>query len=130
MAVTREDLDRLSYRIIGAAIEVHRHIGPGLLERAYVECLAREFRIQGIDFARELSIPVLYKGDPLECGYRLDFLVEREFPLELKTVDHVLPVHEAQVLTYLRLLDKRLGLLINFNVPALAKGIHRIANNF
>ena len=128
--MTHEELDRLSYRIIGAAVEVHRHIGPGLLERAYVECLAREFQIQGICFTRELSIPVIYKETPLDCGYRLDFLVENEFPLELKTVEHVLPVHQAQVLTYLRLLKMPVGLLLNFNVPALVKGIHRVVNNF
>lgn len=81
-------------------------------------------------FIRELAVPIFYKGTPLECGYRLDFLVEDELLLELKTVEHMLPVHEAQVLTYLRLLNKRLGLLLNFNVPAWAKGIHRIANNF
>ncbi|HEV8124933.1 MAG TPA: GxxExxY protein [Gemmatimonadales bacterium] len=128
--MSHEELDRLSYRIIGAAIEVHRHIGPGLLGRAYAECLAHEFRLQRITFARELSIPVVYKGAQLDCGYRLDFLIEDEFPLELKTVEQVLPVHEAQVLTYLRLLKLPLGLLLNFNVPALVKGIHRVVNNF
>jgi GxxExxY protein len=121
-------LDGTTSLIIGAAIEVHRHLGPGLLERTYRECLSEELRLRGLHFQREVAIPVAYKGRVVACGYRLDLLIEDAIPVELKCVESVLPVHECQLLTYLRLLDKRVGLLINFNVPVLVKGIRRVVN--
>ena len=121
-------LNEKTSNVIGAAIEVHRHLGPGLLEKAYLECLCEELRLRRTQFQRELRIPVNYKGKALDCGYRIDLLVDEEVPIELKGVETILPVHDAQLLTYLRLLNKRVGLLINFNVPVLVKGIHRIVN--
>ena len=117
--------DQWSNRLIGAAIEVHRHLGPGLLEEAYEECLCHELRLRGTAFERQVELPICYKGLQLDCGYRLDVLVENAVILELKAVDQILPVHEAQLLTYLRLSRKRVGLLLNFNVPALKDGILR-----
>ena len=111
-------------RIIGAAIEVHRALGPGLLESAYKECLSRELTLRGIPFLRELPLPVIYKGAKVECAYRLDFLVD-EVVVEIKSVAGIDPVHEAQLLTYMRLGQWKLGLLINFNVRLLASGIRR-----
>jgi len=118
----------LTERVIGAAIEVHRHLGPGLLESAYEECLCRELSLAGIQHAQQVALPVTYKGIDLDCAYRLDILVERRVLLELKCVERLLPIHEAQLLTYLKLADLRLGLLINFNVPILKQGIKRLAN--
>jgi GxxExxY protein len=115
----------LTHRIIGAAIEVHRQLGPGLLESAYEECLARELSIRGISFERQKPIPLVYKGINLECGYRIDLLVERRIVLELKSIDEIAPIHEAVVLTYLKLSGNTLGLLINFPVPVLKDGIRR-----
>ena len=117
--------DPRTSRIIGAAIEVHRQLGPGLLESVYEECLCHELSLRGIRFVRQVDIPVIYKGLKLDCGYRLDLVVEDEIIVELESVEHVLPVHEAQLLSYLRLAGKRVGLLINFNVPLLAEGIIR-----
>ena len=117
---------KLTDKIIGAAIEVHRSLGPGLVESAYQKCLAREFDIQGIAFEVEKPIPLNYKGVNLECGYRADFIVEGDVILELKSVDKILPIHIAQMLTYLRLMGVRLGLILNFNVPVLKDGIKRI----
>ncbi len=116
----------LTGQIIKAAIEVHRAIGPGLLESAYQACLAREFSLQGIGFEQEKALPVEYKGVCLDCGYRLDFLVGGKVVVELKAVDEIHPIHEAQLLTYLKLTGCRVGLLINFNVPVLKRGIRRI----
>ena len=120
--------DELSNRIIGAAIEVHRVLGPGLLESAYEECLCRELTLQDVLFERQKPLPVTYKGIYLDCGYRLDILVEKLVIVELKTVEHIEPIHEAQLLTYLKLSNLWLGLLINFNVPILREGIRRIVN--
>ncbi len=106
-------------------MEVHRTLGPGLLESAYEECLAREFILRSIKFERQKPTPVVYKDVKLECGYRMDFLVDGEVVVELKAVDGFVPVHEAIVLTYMRLSGRRLGLLINFNVPTLKEGIRR-----
>jgi GxxExxY protein len=118
--------DERTRRIIGAAIvEVHRHLGPGLLESAYEECLCHELHLRGIPFLRQVPLPVEYKGVKLDCGYRLDLLVDEAVIVELKCVDAILPIHEAQLLTYLRLAGKRVGLIINFNVPVLKKGIVR-----
>ena len=115
----------LTGQIIGAAIEVHRALGPGLLESAYQACLARELSLRDVSFEREKPLPVEYKGLQLDCGYRLDFLVEDRVVLELKAVGRLLPVHEAQLLTYLKLTGCRVGLLINFNVAVLKEGIVR-----
>ncbi len=112
-------------RVIGAAIEVHRTLGPGLLESAYEECLADEFTRRGMAFSRQVEIPVQYKGRRLNLCYRIDFLVENSVILELKSVDSILGVHQAQLLTYLKLTRKRVGLLINFNVPLLRDGLIR-----
>jgi GxxExxY protein len=111
--------------IIGAAIDAHRKLGPGLLESAYRECLAREFVLRGIAFEREVAVPVVYKGVHLECGYRIDFLVSGIVALEVKSVEAVAPVHEAQLITYLSLGGWNLGLLINFNVVLLKDGVRR-----
>ena len=116
----------LTERIIGAAIEVHKQLGPGLLESVYQICLAREFSICGIPFEQEKSIPVKYKGVQLDCGYRLDFLVDNKVILELKTVDELTSSHEAQLLTYLRITGCKVGLLINYNTPVLKDGINRL----
>lgn len=117
--------EELTEKIIGSAIEVHRTIGPGLLESAYEECLCREMTLRGLKFQRQMLVPVTYKGVEIDCKYRLDLLVEGLVVLELKTVDRVLPIHEAQLLTYMRLLGKPVGLIINFKVPALRHGIVR-----
>ena len=114
-------------KVIGAAIEVHKQLGPGLLESAYESALACEFSLREIPFARQQSVPVVYKGISLDCGFRLDFLVGDLVVVELKAVDAVLPVHEAQVITYLKLTGRSLGLLLNFNVRLMRDGIQRIA---
>ncbi len=111
--------------IIGAAIEVHRALGPGLLESAYEECLCRELSLRGIDFERQRELPIEYKGLRLDCGYRIDLLVAGMVIVELKAVETLLPIHEAQLLTYMRLGGWKVGLLINFNVPVLKQGIRR-----
>jgi GxxExxY protein len=116
----------LSKRIIGAAIEVHRELGPGLLESAYQACLARELIIQRLPFEREKPLPVVYKGVRVDCGYRLDFVVASKVIVELKAVQLIHPIHQAQVLTYLQLSGHRLGLLINFNVKVLKDGVKRL----
>jgi GxxExxY protein len=112
----------LTEKIIGAAIEVHRALGPGLLESAYEECFCHELSLRGVSFRRQVPLPVEYKGVKLDCGYRLDLIVQDSVVLELKCVEHTLPVHEAQLLTYLKLTGKRIGLIINFNVPVLMRG--------
>jgi GxxExxY protein len=120
-----EDNDPRTGPIIGAAIEVHRDLGPGLLESAYEQCLCHELHLRGFSFRRQIDLPVLYKGLKLDCGYKIDLLVRDEVILELKSVEKLLPIHQAQLLTYLRLAQKRVGLLINFNVPLLTQGIIR-----
>ncbi len=115
----------LTHKIIGAAMEVHRAIGPGLLESAYQACLARELSVRGIPFEKEKPLPLDYKGVQLDCGYRLDFLVDDKVVVELKAVEIMHPVYEAQLLTYLKLTGCKVGLLINFNVPVLKDGITR-----
>jgi len=117
--------EKLTESVIGAAIEVHRELGPGLLESAYEECLCHELRLRDIPFARQLAVPVKYKGVSLDCGYRLDLLVDDSVIVELKCVDNLLPVHSAQLLTYLKLTGKRVGLILNFQVPVLKEGIVR-----
>ncbi|MBF0430585.1 MAG: GxxExxY protein [Fibrobacteria bacterium] len=121
--------DILSKEIIGAAIEVHKSIGPGLLESAYEKCLCREFELRNIPFQHQYVLPVEYKGVSVECGYRIDLIVDNKIIVELKAVENIEPIHKAQLLTYLRLANLKLGLLINFNVTLLKKGIMRIVNN-
>jgi len=115
----------LTHTIIGAAIEIHRSLGPGLLEAVYEGCLAREFTLRGIPFERQKSVPLVYKDLKLECGYRLDFLVRHRVVVEIKSIETLAPIHDSVMLTYLRLAEAPLGLLINFNVPILRDGIKR-----
>jgi GxxExxY protein len=122
------ELDEVSGQVIGAAIDVHRELGPGLLESVYEVCLVYELRQRGLGVERQVAQPVFYKGLQLECGYRLDLLVENRVIVELKAVEAILPIHAAQLLTYLKLRKLRLGLLINFNVPILKNGIKRLLN--
>jgi len=121
-----EPRDGLTERVIGLAIEVHRGLGPGLLESAYEECLCFELKSSGLDFARQVPLPIFYKTVRLDCGYRMDIVVDRRLVIELKTVERLLPVHEAQVLTYLKLGDLKTGLLLNFHAPVLRQGIKRL----
>lgn len=123
-----DGLDRLSKEVIGAAIEVHRVLGPGLLESAYEESLAWELTKMGAKIERQVAIPVRYKELRIEDGYRIDMLVNNELILELKSVDAFQPVHTAQMLTYLKMTGFRLGLLLNFKVDAMRKGIKRVVN--
>jgi GxxExxY protein len=123
-------LNKLTERVIGACIEIHRALGPGLLESAYEECLCYELSRAGVKFERQQMLPVRYKEVNLDCGYRLDLVIEKEIVVELKSVESLLPIHEAQLLTYLKLSGMTLGLLINFNVGMLKHGIKRIVNNF
>ena len=122
------DENALSREIIGAAIAVYRALGPGLLESVYQQCLYRELELQNIASETEVSIAAAYKGLKFDVAYRADLLVVEKVVVELKAVEKLLPVHEAQLLSYLRLQDKRLGLLINFNVPVLKDGVRRVVN--
>lgn len=122
----RSKLNELSHHVIGLCIEVHRELGPGLLESAYEEALAYELTQTGLKYERQRDMPLLYKGVKLDCGYRLDLVIEGELILELKAASELLPVHHAQLLTYLKLERRSLGLLINFNVPVLKHGIRRV----
>lgn len=117
--------DEISGRVIGAAIEVHRSLGPGLLESVYEECLCQELSLRHIPFERQRQLPVRYKEVLLATSYRVDLIVERTLIVEIKAIDRLLPVHEAQLLTYLRLSALRVGILLNFNVPRLTNGILR-----
>jgi GxxExxY protein len=118
--------DLLTERVIGLAIEAHRQLGPGLLESAYEECLCYELAHAQLRFRRQIGLPVVYKSVRLDCGYRLDLVVEDKLILELKTVERLLPIHEAQVITYLRLSGIPTGLLLNFNSAVLKQGIRRL----
>jgi GxxExxY protein len=122
--------DWLSNQLIGAAIEVHRHLGPGLLESVYETCVVQELTLQGIQVERQKSLPICYKGATLDTSYRLDLVLESLVIAEIKAVETLLPVHEAQLLTYLKLSGCRVGLLINFNVPLLKEGIKRLVHNY
>ncbi|HEU4329224.1 MAG TPA: GxxExxY protein [Roseiflexaceae bacterium] len=122
-------INRLTQTIIGATIEVHRALGPGLLESAYEECLCYELTAQQVQLERQKPLPVIYKGNRLDCGYRVDLLVMNTVVVEIKSVEELLPVHTAQVLTYLKLDGWNIGLLINFNVPALRQGLKRLVMN-
>ncbi|MCE9582507.1 MAG: GxxExxY protein [Planctomycetes bacterium] len=121
-------LNEISEHVIGAAIEVHRAIGPGLLESAYDACLRQELKLRGLAVEPQRVLPIEYKGLKLDCGYRLDLLVEGQVVVEIKAVHALEPVHEAQLLTYLKLGGWKLGLLINFNVPLLKQGVRRLVN--
>lgn len=124
-----DSLKELTEKIIGAAVEIHKVLGPGLLESAYEGCLAHELSLLNVSFERQVPLQVTYKSFVLDCGYRLDFLVEKMVVLELKAVEALQPIHEAQLLTYLKLGGWPIGLLINFNVPLVTKGIKRIVHN-
>jgi len=122
------DANELSNKIIGAAIEVHKTLGPGLLESTYEECLCYELELRGLFYERQKSLPISYKDKNLECGYRLDIVVENKIIVELKSCASIEPIHRAQLLTYLRLSGLKLGLLLNFNTPLMRDGIVRIVN--
>jgi GxxExxY protein len=124
----REQLNKITEVVIGAAIQVHRTLGPGLLESAYESCLAYEIRKRGLAVEQQKPVPLVYEEVKLECGYRMDLLVERSVVIEVKSVEALAPIHEAQVLSYLKLSGSRLALLINFNVTLLRDGIRRFVS--
>lgn len=121
-------LNRITEQVIGGCIEVHRALGPGLLESAYEECVCYELSQSGLAFERQVKLPMVYKNVKLECAYRMDVVVEGILVLEIKAVERLIPVHEAQLLSYLKLAKKPIGLLLNFHVPVLKDGIKRIRN--
>jgi len=120
----------LTEKIIGAAIEVHRHLGPGLLESVYEECLCYELKQLELQFERQVHLPITYKGIKLESAYRIDLVVEDTIVVEIKAAEDVTPIHQSQLLTYLKSANKRVGLLINFNVPILKNGLKRVVNHY
>jgi len=120
-----EERDPLTEAVIGAAIEVHRHLGPGLLESVYESCLCQELKFRGIEHRRQVALPVVYKGTILDTNFCMDMVVDNQLVIELKAAEKLLPIHEAQLLTYLKLSGIRLGLLLNFHVPLLKNGIKR-----
>jgi GxxExxY protein len=120
--------DPLTAKVIGFAIEIHRQLGPGLLESAYEECLSFELRQAGIVFERQTSVPVVYKSVRLDCAYRLDLMIENQLIVEIKSVERLMPIHEAQLITYLRLTGLPVGLLLNFNTDVLKNGIRRLVH--
>ena len=126
--LSMDELNKITEAIIGAAIEVHRTLGPGLLESAYVACLVYELRQWGFKVLEQVPLPLIYKDVQLDCGYRLDLLVNDAVIVEVKSVESLAPIHEAQLLSYLKLADCKIGLLINFNVKMLKHGIKRLAN--
>ena len=123
-------VNEITQTVIGAAIEVHRVLGPGLLESAYEECLCRELVLRNVPYERQRQLPVDYKGTKVDCGYRLDLLVSEQVVVEIKAVESLLPIHQAQLLTYLKLGGWKVGLLMNFNVPVLKQGIKRVVLGF
>ncbi len=126
----KTELDRITETIIGAAIKVHRALGPGLLESAYAACLAFEIADNGLKVETEKPLPVVYRQVKVDCGYRLDLLVEEKVIVEIKAVERLMPIHQAQLLSYLKLSGVKVGLLINFNVMLLKHGIQRVVNDF
>ena len=129
--ITKPYLNELSYKIVGCAIEVHKHLGPGLPESIYHECLRQEFFLRGINYKSQLFVPIDYKGIALNADYRLDFLIEDEIVVELKAMEGILPVHEAQLLTYMKLLQKGKGILVNFNCANIVKeGTKQMVNEY
>jgi GxxExxY protein len=127
---TEEADNRISQEIIGAAVEVHRALGPGLLESSYQACLAHELMLRGVRWEQQRELPLSYKGIALRNGYRIDLLVEGRIVVEVKAIQSIEAVHRAQLLTYLKLLNRRIGLLINFNVEILVQGVRRIVNGY
>ena len=123
------EINQLSSKIIGAAIEVHKVLGPGLLESAYEKCLCHELKLRGLSFDNQKPLPLVFKGEELDCGYRLDIVVDNAIILELKSCEKIEPIHKAQLLTYLKLSGLTLGLVLNFKVPVMRDGIVRIVNN-
>ena len=128
-SIQAQELNQISQEIIGAVIVVHSELGPGLLESVYEECLAYELTLRNISFERQKPVPVMYKGKQIDCGFRLDLLVSDSIVVELKTVEQILPVHQAQLMTYLKLTGCKLGLILNFNVEKMVKGIKRMVNH-
>lgn len=126
----KKEYNKISGIILNSAIEVHREIGPGLLESVYETCLIDELKRYDLSAINQVELPIVYKGKKLDKNFRIDILVENEIIIELKTVDKILPVHEAQIISYLKLADKKLGFLINFNVSLLKNGFKRFVNNF
>jgi GxxExxY protein len=124
-----KDINKLSSKVIGAAIEVHKHLGPGLLESAYEECLCHELELRDTSYERQKALPIIYKGKELDCGYRLDVVADNQLIVELKSVEKIEAIHKAQLLTYLKLSDIRLGLILNFNVTMMKDGIVRMVND-
>ena len=123
-------IDAITEKVIGRAIEVHRALGPGLLESAYEECLCYELSHRGLSFAKQVDLPVVYKDVKLDCGYRLDIIVEDLVILEIKAGERITSIREAQLLSYLKMLNKRVGLILNFHSARLTDGIKRLVNNF
>ena len=121
------DINDLTGNVIGAAIEVHKYLGPGLLESVYEECLAAELRDRNINYERQKELPIIYKEKKLDCNYRVDLIISDSLIVELKACEQLQPIHDAQIITYLKLTGIKIGLLINFNVPVLKDGIKRIA---
>ncbi len=122
------DINQLSSKIIGAAIEVHRTLGPGLLESAYEECICYELELRRIKFERQKALQIIYKRKRLDCGYRLDIVIDNKIITELKSIEKIEPIHKAQLLSYLKLSGQKLGLLLNFNVSVMKDGIVRLVN--
>ena len=128
--ISKTEYERIAKHIVNAAFEVHNELGPGLIESVYEVCLVEELRSRGLFVERQVKIPVIFKGKTLEKDFIIDLLVENTIIIELKAVESILPVHEVQLVTYLKLADKRLGFLINFNVTLIKIGIHRKVNNY
>ncbi|PIU83067.1 MAG: GxxExxY protein [Elusimicrobia bacterium CG06_land_8_20_14_3_00_38_11] len=126
----KEFLNKITETIIGVAINIHRELGPGLLESAYEVCLVYALAKSGLKIEQQKALPIVYHGIKLDCGYRLDLVVENEVIVEIKSVEKILPIHKAQLMTYLKLSGYKVGLLINFNVEILKNGIRRVVNNF
>jgi GxxExxY protein len=126
--VTPEQLNQISGQVVDAALEVHSHLGPGLLESSYQACLTHELTIRGHEVRCQIPLPLIYKGVKLDLGYRIDMLVNNAVIVEIKSIEKLLPVHEAQLLSYLRLSDKRLGLILNFKSALMKEGIKRMVN--
>lgn len=125
-----ERLNKITETIIGVAINIHRTLGPGLLESAYEACMVYDLSQAGLKIEQQKSLPVVYRGVQLECGYRLDLMIENEVIVEIKSIEKLLPIHKAQLMSYLKLSGCKIGLLINFNVELLKEGIQRVVNNF
>jgi len=128
--MTKEKFEFLAKEIVDSAITVHKEMGPGLLESIYESCLVKELQLRGIKSERQVQIPLYYKGNELTKDFRIDLLIENEIVIELKAVEHMLPVFDSQIISYLRLTNKKLGFLINFNVPLLKDGLKRFVNNY